>query len=114
MWLRSELCRNAHSIPKPNGLGTSAGRRQCVIVGGQTQDDETLILYKVLEYKTEAAIKFSIGNLIGAPAAVNYIPIHPSRISHMTEKNQTQLSGGISNVTERIERAIGQAVPKIQ
>ena len=61
-------------------LATSSGRRNAIIIGARTKDDETQILYKVLEYKTEAQIKFSIGNLIGAPVAVNYVPLHSSRI----------------------------------
>jgi len=89
-------------------LATSAGRRRCLIVGARINDDETQILYKVLEYKTEAAIKFSIGNLIGTPVSVNYIPISPSRLGTLTDKLQAQLNEGVSNVTARIQGAIGQ------
>jgi hypothetical protein len=89
-------------------LATSAGRRQCFIVGAQTRPDETQIIYKVLEYKTEAQIKFSIGNLIGAPGAVNYIPVSPARIPKMTDKLIAQLQYGVSNLTVRIQGAIGQ------
>ena len=89
-------------------LATSAGRRLCFIVGAQTRDDETQILYKVLEYKTEAQIKFSLGKLIGAPGAVNYVPISPSRIPNMTDKLKAQLQAGVSNLTVRIQGAIGQ------
>lgn len=89
-------------------LGTSAGRRQCLIVGAQTKNDETQILFKVLEYKTEAQIKFSIGALIHAPVAVNYIPIHASGNVPLTDKLQAQINEGVSNVTARIQGAIGQ------
>jgi len=96
-------------------LATSAGRRQCFIVGAQTRPDETQIIYKVLEYKTEAQIKFSIGNLIGAPVAVNYIPVSPARIPKMTDKLIAQLQGGVSNLTVRIQGAIGQTpAPPVQ
>ena len=44
-------------------LATSAGRREFLIVGAQTKDDETQILFEVVEYKVEAVEKFSIGNL---------------------------------------------------
>jgi hypothetical protein len=88
-------------------LATSAGRRQCLIVGAQTKDDETQILYKVLEYRTEAQIKFSIGALIHAPVAVNYIPIHASGNTPLSDKLQAQLNEGVSNVTARIQGAIG-------
>jgi hypothetical protein len=76
-------------------------------VGGQTRDDETVILFKVLEYKAEAVNKFSIGNLIGTPAEVNYVPIHALENAKLSDKLQAQLNGGVSNVTERIQGAIG-------
>jgi len=86
-------------------LQTSAGKRQCIIVGGQTTDDETQIRFKVLEFKAEAVNKFSIGALIKTPVAVTYSPIHPSRGTPLPEKLQQQLSEGISNVTARIKLA---------
>ena len=92
-------------------MATSAGRRQGVIVCAQTKDDETQILFKILEYKTEAQNKFSIGNLIGTPVAVNYVPISPSRIGPLTDKLEARLNEGITNVTARIQGAIGQTPP---
>src|ERR1035437_1896717 len=94
-------------------LGTSAGRRKCFIMGAQTRNDETQILYKVLEYKTEAQIEFSIGNLIGAPAGVNYVPLSPARIPDLSDKLRAQVQAGVSNLTARIQGAIGQtpAIP---
>jgi len=92
-------------------LATSAGRRDGVIVCAQTKDDETQILFKILEYKTEAQIKFSIGNLIGTPGAVNYVPISPSRLGSLTEKLQARLNEGVTNLTTRIQGAIGQTAP---
>ncbi len=89
-------------------LATSAGGRNGVIVCAQTKDDETQILFKILEYTTEAEIKFSIGNLIGTPNAVNYVPISPSRLGPLSEKLQAQLNDGVTNVTARIQGAIGQ------
>jgi hypothetical protein len=89
-------------------LATSAGIRRCIIAGARTGNDDTQILFKVMEYKAEAVEKFSIGALIGAPASVNYIPIHPSRIAHMTDKLQAQLTEGVSNVTARIQSAINE------
>ncbi len=94
-------------------LATSAGRRQCLIVGAQTRDDETQILFKVLEYKTEAAMKFGIGALLGAPVTVNYVPIHQSRIGKLTEKLQAQVSQGVEIVTDRMQTAIVGERPAI-
>jgi tetratricopeptide (TPR) repeat protein len=88
-------------------LATSAGRRHCVIVGAQTRDDEAQILFKVLEYKSEAVNKFSIGNLINAPSEVKYIPIHSSGNEKLSDKLQVQVKEGVQIVTERIQRAIG-------
>jgi tetratricopeptide (TPR) repeat protein len=88
-------------------LATSAGRRVCVIVGAQTRDDETDILFKVLEYKAEAVNKISIGALIGAPVEVKYVPIHPSKIPQMTDKLKAQIEEGQKMVTDRIQQAIG-------
>jgi hypothetical protein len=81
-------------------LNTSVGRRQLVIVGAQTKDDETEILFKVLEYKVEAKEKFSIGNWIGAPVGVDYLPI---RATGETNKFQLRLAEGVSNVTAAIQ-----------
>ncbi|HEX4263926.1 MAG TPA: PEGA domain-containing protein [Verrucomicrobiae bacterium] len=86
-------------------LATSAGRRQLVMVGAQTKEDETQILFKVLEYKVEAKEKFSIGNWIGAPAGVNYVPI---RATGETNKFQLRLAEGVSNVTAIVRGVIGQ------
>ena len=80
-------------------LDTSAGRRQCVIVGSRTKDDETQILFKVLEFKVEAKEKFSIGNMLGAPSEVNYLPI---QASEQNEKLRGRLAEGVSNVTAAI------------
>ena len=85
-------------------LNTSAGERQLVMVGAQTKDDETQILFKVLEYKAEAVEKFSIGNLIGTPVNVRLVPI---RATGETNKLQLRLVEGVSNVTAIVEGVIG-------
>jgi len=84
-------------------LSTSAGKRQLVMVGAQAKDDETQILFKVLEYKAEAVEKFSIGHLIGAPVNVNFVPI---RATGETNKLQMRLVEGVSNVTAIVQSAI--------
>lgn len=90
-------------------LGGYAGKRVAVVVGAQTTDEETQILFKVLEYKAEAKEKFSIGNWIGSPVDVNYVPIHASGEGSLSEKFQARLSEGVSNVTARIQGAIENA-----
>ena len=82
-------------------LATSAGRRLCFIVGAQTKPDETQILYKVLEYKSEAVNKFSLGALLNTPVDVTYVPISPQRIPKMTDKLNAQLQAGVSKLAFR-------------
>ncbi|MEI6075167.1 MAG: PEGA domain-containing protein [Verrucomicrobiota bacterium] len=92
-------------------LATSAGRRDGIIVCAQTKDDETQILFKLMEYKTEAQNKFSLGNLIGTPVDVNYIPISAARLGPLSEKLQARVTEGVTNVTARIQGAIGATTP---
>ena len=98
-----------YEIPGLLGAGTTSGRHRCIVVCGQTKDDETQILFKVLEYRGKTSIKFSIANLLNTATTdnVNYIPIHPSKIQ-MTDALRAQLTNGVQNVMERIQRAIGQ------
>lgn len=78
------------------------GMRSCVIVGGRTKDDETQILFKVLEYKTHHGVKLQGLNLT---ETTDHIPIHPSRIPDMTDKLKLQLEDGVKIVMERIQHA---------
>ena len=88
-------------------MQTVGGLRRVVIAGGQATDNETWIFFKVLEYKSEAVNKFSIGNLIGTPVAVNSVPIHASKMT-MTDALNARLAEGVQLVNDRIQRAIGQ------
>ena len=103
----------AFELPGLLGSGTTSGRRQCLIVCGQTTDQETEIHFKVLEYKAKTSIKFSLANLLNTATTdnVNYIPIHPTQFNPMPEKLQTQLIEGLANVTAIIQLAIGQTTP---
>jgi hypothetical protein len=90
-------------------LGTGAERRRCAIVGARTREDERDVLFKVLEYKTEAVNKVSIGALISAPAEVKFVPVHPSRIANFTDKLKAQVEEGVKTLTDRIQQAVGGA-----
>jgi hypothetical protein len=46
-----------------------------------------------------------------ASAAVNYIPISEAKLGPLSEKLQARLNEGITNVTARIQSAIGQTPP---
>ncbi|MEI6196890.1 MAG: PEGA domain-containing protein, partial [Verrucomicrobiota bacterium] len=85
----------AYEIEGFLGAGTTSGQRRCIIVCGQSKDDETQIYFKVLEYKAKTSIKFSIANILNTAttANVNYTAIHPTRIQ-MTDALQAQLTNG--------------------
>ena len=104
----------AYEIEGFLGAGTTSGQRRCIIVCGQSKDDETQIYFKVLEYKAKTSIKFSIANILNTAttANVNYTAIHPTRIQ-MTDALQAQLTNGVHIVTERIQAVIGVA-PAVQ
>jgi hypothetical protein len=80
------------------------GLRQCVIVGAQTGENETYILFMVIEYKTKHDV--SLGG--GLTFNTSYIPLHPSQVGELTEKMKAQIAEGIQIVTARIQQAIGQ------
>jgi hypothetical protein len=92
---------------------TTTGWRECLIVCGQSRDDETQIYFKVLEYK--AKHKVTMPGLLAFKDDVEFVPIDPSRIPDMTDKLKAQLQAGVSNLTVRIQGAIGQTpVPAVQ
>jgi hypothetical protein len=80
-------------------LGFLGGtERVCLLVVGQTKDDETQILFKVIEYQ----IKHT---LVDLKDEKQLIPMHPSRME-MNEINQAHVQTGIRLVTERIQQVI--------
>jgi hypothetical protein len=89
------------------------GVRQCFIVGGQTRDDETRIVFKVVEYETH--LNLNLGGFVritdGKPPI---IAVHPSRIGEMTSQRQARVRDGIRNATERIRSAIGKPLAEKQ
>ena len=97
-----------------NGLLSINGRRQCIIVCGQTTDSNTVILYKVLEYKAKHNV--SMPGLLAFRDDESFTPINKSSVTDMNAKLLVQLQAGVSNLTVRIQGAIGQtpapAVPQ--
>lgn len=90
-----------------SGILSVSGQRRCIIVCGQATDTNTEILYKVMEY--EAKHNVSMPGLLAFKDTVEYIPIHPSTITNMTDKLKAQVQAGVSNLTVRIQGAIGQS-----
>jgi tetratricopeptide (TPR) repeat protein len=89
----------------------SGGERRCEIVGGQSKDDETQIYFKVVEFKKVGFFDQPIGALVGAMPA-SYTLINPN-LTQANDKLRNQIAEGVSNVTVRIQTAIGQT-PAVQ
>lgn len=95
------------------GILTTGGRRACVIVCGQTTDTNTEILFKVLEYKAKHNV--SMQGLLAFRDDESFTPIDKSSITNMNDKLLVQLQAGVSNLTVRIQGAIGQIpAPPVQ
>jgi len=85
----------------------SSGVRMCLIVVGQTKDDETQILFKVLEYERHHKLELT-GPQNQLTIDAELIPLVPSSFPQMSEQQTNQLKAGVQIVTERIQQAIGQ------
>ncbi len=88
------------------GILSINARRECIIVCGRTTDDNTEILFKVLEYKAKHNV--SMPGLLAFKDDESFTPINKSNITDMNDKNLAQLQAGVSNLTVRIQGAIGQ------
>jgi tetratricopeptide (TPR) repeat protein len=85
----------------------SGGYRYCVIAGAQTGDKGTHFFFKVMEYKN----KHSVTLTGGLSFNTSFVPLDPSRIAELTEKEKAQIKDGAVMVEERIRRAVGQKSP---
>ena len=100
-------------VAKRETLGQA---RICVVVVGQITDDETQILFEVMEYKVDVAGKV-LGTLLNIqalggqnnanPVHARHTPLHPSRVGQLTDKMKVQIEEGVRIITERIQGAIG-------
>ena len=82
----------------------SGGMRQCVVVGAQTGENETHVMFTVLEYKTKHDVSLNGGLTFNT----SYIPLHPSEVGELTDKMKAQIAEGIQIVTARIQGVLGQ------
>jgi hypothetical protein len=100
-------------VPEPQGFALvawqelSGGLRRVVIAGAGTADKKTHLFFKVMEYKKKTAVTFP-GQLT---FTTSYVPLDPSKISELAERQKTQLKEGAALVEERIRRAVGQKSP---
>ena len=84
----------------------SGGSRRCVIVGGQSRENETRIFFTVLESKKVGFMSQPITSLVGA-TPLEYTLVDPKQ-PQLSDKLKNQITEGVSNVTARIQGAIGQ------
>jgi hypothetical protein len=85
----------------------AGGERMCLIIVGQTKDDESQIIFKVLEFQRHHHLDMNVP-INQMPISEELIPVSPSRFPDMTDKLKAQLQEGVSNVTAIIQGAIGQ------
>jgi len=90
----------------------SGGERKCLIVVGQTKDDESQILFKVLEYQRHRSLDMNVP-ITQLPVSEKLIPLTAARFPEMSDKVKAQLQAGVSNVTAIIQGVIGR-VPAMQ
>jgi tetratricopeptide (TPR) repeat protein len=90
----------------------SGGGRICMMAGGPIKDGETLILFKVIEYKSEAVGFKILGTVLAAATKSTYQssyhfidPTDPK----LSESDRTRVAEGTRIVTERIQHAIGES-----
>ena len=87
-------------------LGILGGsERICLLVVGQTKDDETQILFKVLEYQVQHVLQ--VNGLLNAQDEKKLIPINSTRMQ-MTDVLQARVREGVQNVSNKIKQVIGQ------
>ena len=92
----------------------SGGERMCLIVVGQTADDESQILFKVFEYQRRHHLDMNVP-INQLPISEELIPVSPSTTTNLTDKLKVQLQEGVSNMTAIVQGTIGQTpVPAAQ
>jgi hypothetical protein len=89
----------------------SGGGRLCMIVGGPIKDGETRILFKDIEYKSEAVGLKILGSILASATSTtyrsSYHAIDPSD-TKLSESDRNRLAEGTRIVTERIQHAIDE------
>ena len=83
------------------------GYREALIVGGKLGENETKILFKVLEFEQPATVN-PLNGLLSATATVNITSQDPSVARERAEKYKQRILEGIKIVRERIQNAIGR------
>ena len=82
----------------------SGGLRKVFIAGAKINDNETRILFKVLEYTAKHDVSLSGGLTFNT----SFAPLHEPEIGELTPKMKAQIEDGLRMVTERIQEVTGQ------
>ena len=83
------------------------GYRECLIVGGQLQPNETQILFKVCEYDHLPRIKI-LGDLLRLTPEIRFTSQDPRLMQEKAEKTKERILEGIKLVKERMQTAISK------
>ena len=78
--------------------------RKIVIAGAKINDNETRVLFKVLEYTSKHDVSLSGGLSFNT----SFAPLHEPEIGELTPKMKAQIEDGLRMATERIQGVIGQ------
>ena len=84
------------------------GYREALIVGGKLAENETKILFKVIEYENPPELKL-LNGLLRATASVNITSQDPNVAREKAEKMAARVKEGIKLVREKIRSGIGDA-----
>jgi hypothetical protein len=83
------------------------GLRRAVITGMQIGDKETHVFFKVMEYKKKTSVSYQ-GQLT---FNTSFVPLDPSRMDELSEREKAQIKEGEAMVEERMRRAVGGKSP---
>jgi len=87
--------------------GISIGYRECLIVAGQVAENETRILFKVIESENPPKANL-LGGLLQLPTKVTLANNDPKVARERLEKLEQRIKEGIAIIREKIHGAIEQ------
>jgi hypothetical protein len=99
------------SMPYPNSFGFVASRRvlgglrQCVVAGAQTGDQETKLIFRVIEYRL--LMNFSMPTLLSVKEDDSVIVLDSNFQGQLTEEEKLRIQEAGPEMLKRILKAIG-------
>jgi len=80
-------------------------RRECLLVIGKGKDDQTMVLFKVLEFQRKPTANLAIA-VLGGNNANEWVPLNSGR-AQMTEAHAEQIRAGVKMMMKKINAAVG-------